>query len=194
MKTAVGNPYPFGFNVFMCWGFGLTCFMLGGCTTVAPAPPAAPAVIVEQTRSPLDYYAWVKTATESELEVELFGLAINSMTSDPVVTAVRTIMILSTSALANDETELRVLELTNEVPGLEAKDDISKSYKIFAEVMQPILQQRQELQKAATANQLGLREIDSLKRRNRQLQQQIEELTSIEQQIIEREQLNTLEP
>jgi hypothetical protein len=57
-----------------------------------------------------------------------------------------------------------------------------------------IHQQRAELRSANALNQRALKEIDTLKSRNSELQQQIEELTSIERQIIERERLNNQEP
>ena len=178
----------------MYWGFSLACCLLGGCTTMALGPRRVASVQTEQPLPPLDYYAWVESAPESALKVELFGLEINAGNSDPIVTAVRTGMILSTPVLATTKTELQALSLVNEVASLEAKDEVSKAYKVFAEVLQLLLQQREHLRAADTANQRGLVEIDSLKQRNRQLQQQIEELTSIEQQIIERERQNRLEP
>ena len=195
MKTTGGNPCNFQASVLIWRALGIAlCFIAAGCTTLATSPSPAPVVSVTQRTSPLDYYEWAKTATESELEIELFGLQVTTLTSDPLITVVRTAIILSTSRVADNVTELKALDLVNDVTSLEAKDEIGKSYKTFAGVLQSLLQQREDLRKTKTSNQLALREIDSLKKRSRELQQQIEELTSIERQIIERERLNTLEP
>ena len=103
-------------------------------------------------------------------------------------------MILSTSALADRKAEPEALALLKDIASVETDNNTSAAYKIFAEVLATLLQERQDSRDVRTVNQRALVEIDSLKKKNRQLQQQIEELTSIEQQIIERERLNTREP
>ena len=194
MRSTAGNLCKLTNHIYMSWTVVITCCLLGACTTVVPELPQEVPVSVAPQLSALDYYAWVKSASVSELEVELFGLTISPKTADPLINAVRTSMILATSALATDKSTLEALALIQEVALLEANDDISNAYSTFAEVLQLILQQRSDLQLARSTNQKALKEIDILKSRNKQFQQQIEELTSIEQQIIQREQLNTRDP
>jgi hypothetical protein len=168
--------------------------LLGGCALHAPA--ARPGTVEEVTTPlfPLEYYAWARSAPEDDLLVELYGLELTISATDPVISAVRKSIILSSSNLVDAKTQLQAAELLEQTTALEATSDSSRAYKIFAEVLLSIQQLREELRAASSVNQKALTEIDSLKSRNRELQQQIEELTSIERQIIERERLNSQEP
>jgi hypothetical protein len=144
--------------------------------------------------SPLDYYAWAKRASETELLVELYGLDLTISASDPVIAAVRRSIILGASPLADADTRVQAALLLEKVVHLDAVDDVASAYKILGGILLAMQQQHGDLQAAEALNQRALIEIDTLKSRNSELQQQIEELTSIESQIIEREQLNTPEP
>ncbi|MES2623897.1 MAG: hypothetical protein V4628_01340 [Pseudomonadota bacterium] len=172
----------------------LVCSVLGACTTIAPERAEVVSVALDEQLAPLEYYEWIRAAPEAALKVELYGLTINSLTTDPVVTAVRTSMILGASAFTTRESEQQASRLIDDVSGMQTTTDIGNAYKMFAGVLQTLSQERQDLRAARATVQRALVEIDGLKSRNKQLQQQIEELTSIEQQIIEREQLNSLEP
>ena len=193
MKMTAGKLCPHSSNASLCRALVLACCLLSACTAIVPEQNGQ-VVIVEDRIAPLDYFTWMKNASEADLEVELAKLRMNASASDPVVTAVRTSMILSTSALADRKAEPEALALLKDIASVETDNNTSAAYKIFAEVLATLLQERQDSRDVRTVNQRALVEIDSLKKKNRQLQQQIEELTSIEQQIIEREQLNTREP
>jgi hypothetical protein len=167
--------------------------LMAGCASLVPVTPTvtntAVPKVVKTEPSPLDYYAWAKTASETELQMEQYGLDLTIAAPDPVINAVRKSIILSVSPLANAKTQSQAALLLEKVPQLDALDDTSQAYKIFGSILLAIQQQRKDMQATEAVNQRALIEIDTLKSRNAELQQQIEELTSIERQIIERERL-----
>jgi putative IMPACT (imprinted ancient) family translation regulator len=181
MKNISADFCSWSTNLLRCWACFFACCLFGGCTVSA------------ESQSPLEYYMWVKAAPKSGLQAELDKLETN-LSSYSLISAVRASTILITSALADSKTEQAALPLLTRATSLEAKTDDDMAYKIFADVLQAIAQQRLDLQSARTTNHKALTEIDALKNRNTELEQQIEELTSIERQIIEREKLNELEP
>jgi hypothetical protein len=193
MKTLV-EPFCLRRTNLLLLVFVFTACLLGGCTSLMPATRAGAADAAETEVSPLEYYAWARTASENDLRVELYGLELTISAKDPVISAVRKSIILSASELADTKTQQQATSLLGEIAGLEAIDDNSRAYRVFGEILLLIQQQRGDLRAANALNQRALREIDTLKSRNSELQQQIEELTSIERQIIERERLNSQEP
>jgi hypothetical protein len=180
-------------NVLRCWVLFFVCCVLGGCTSFLPESAGLPRNEAAIPQSPLDYYAWAKAAPKTELQAELDKLEAG-VDSNSLVAAVRTSVILITSELADNTTEQQASALLTRAASLEAENDDDMAYKVFGEVLQAIVQQRLDLQSARTTNRRALTEIDALKKRNAELAQQIEQLTSIERQIIERERRSSLEP
>jgi hypothetical protein len=194
MKTSVETSCSREASSLLLLVFAFTACLLGGCTSLMPATRAGAAETAETELSPLEYYSWARTASENDLLVELYGLELTISTRDPVISAVRKSIIFSSSELADTKTQQQATSLLGAIAGLEAIDGNSRAYRLFGEVLLSIQQQRGDLRAANALNQRALREIDTLKSRNSELQQQIEELTRIERQIIERERLNTQEP
>lgn len=192
MRALLNNFCPPRTSLSLNLALVFAACLLGGCAAIGPATRPGTAAL-NTGLSPLDYYAWATTASENELLVELYGLELTIAAADPLIAAVRKSIILSSSELADAQTQLQAHLILSGLTEVKAIDDSGRAYKIFAEVLLALQQQREELRTSGTANQRALREIDALKSRNSALQQQIEELTSIERQIIEREQLNTQE-
>jgi hypothetical protein len=193
------------------------CSLLGACATDSQAPHAVTAIpapasataalaslstpIVPTTRpareplprntiTPLDYYQWALQATPQELRAEQLRLATRADSADPVIATVHLGILMSVSALASRESERAALALLESLaaPGTDSDSAGGREYAIFADFLLEHLKQRADL-RAATSNVVESREqLETLQRDNRQLQEKIEALTSIEEQIIEREQ------
>ncbi len=174
---------------------------------VRPATIAAPPGSLTRARAPLvstltplHYYAWVNSATLEELQAERLRLGsrerfwlnerqrLEQGEADPVVDAVQLGMLLSVSALASPETEQEARTLLESAGDPAQASAASRDYAIFAGFLLGHLEQAWQL-RAATSSVVESREkLEQLEHTNRELQQTIEALTSIEEQLIEREQ------
>jgi hypothetical protein len=140
------------------------------------------------TITPLDYYEWALAATPQELLAERLRLTTRRVPEDPIVDTVHLGILMSLSTLASRESEEVAIDLLQSVGNPLRVDDESREYAIFADFLLDHLQQRADL-RAATSNIVENREeLETLERNNRQLQEKIDALTSIEEQLIEREQ------
>jgi hypothetical protein len=192
----------------------LTC-MLGACatepalyqTTMAPQPAPetwhAPVMKLEVPRplpatsnpapreaavTPMHYYAWATKATPEELEAERLRLSSRRYPADPVIDTVHLGMLLSVSAIASRDTELEAQALLESVNDPAYATLEGRDYAIFADFLLNHLEQREHLREATTSVVASREKNESLERTNQDLKKTIEALTSIEEQLIEREQ------
>jgi hypothetical protein len=189
----------------------LACCLLGACATepavyhaatVAQAPIATPALPLATRRpapvktplpaattlTPLDYYQWAKAATPQQATAERLRLTMRHKPDDPVIDMVHLSMVLSLSPLATPETEQQAMALLDSVDGLASKSEDGREYAIFADFLRSHLQQREDLRSVTSSVVESREEVETLERNNHQLQEKIEALTTLEQQLIEREQ------
>lgn len=188
----------------------LTCGLLGACASEAPVyrdaiQPSAtrtsttpelvqatlprPAPVPEAT-SPLDYYQWAQSATPEELMSERERLSTYWITfegaADPLVHTVHLGILMSLSASPDSEKEAMTLLATIDDPASVNAD--RREYAIFANFLRNHLEQRENLRLATSSVVESREELETLERNNQQLQEKIDALTSIEEQLIEREQ------
>jgi len=194
---------------------------LGGCanepalyqTTMAPQPPpeteyapvrkleappraaAAPSPAPREiTVTPMHYYAWATKATPEELEAERLRLSSRRYPADPVIDTVHLGMLLSVSAIASRETELEAKALLESVNDPAYATPEGRDYAIFADFLLDHIEQRAHLREATSSVVASREKNASLERTNQDLKKTIEALTSIEEQLIEREQEQEPEP
>lgn len=178
---------------------------------VAEAPALAPA-----DYRPLEYYAWLSSAASAEVEAELARLEGSWWWRNTLVERVQHAMVLSASALAGDAGRRQALELLDGVAKAPADGEREAEYRQFAAIWRSVLvlrdnlavaslalrraredmretdaslQQVREAFKDALESREGhARQIHELETQIQSLKKQIEALTTIEQQLIEREQ------
>lgn len=193
------------------------CAVLGACASDEPAtaiqapaaeelpasqpPPGprfqpAPQAVAAPIR-PLAYYKWAQAATVQELRVERRRIASRRTPADPVIDTVHLGILMSLPAHATPEDEAAALELLSSLDAagvVDAPEDFthlsesSREYALFAGFLLEHLQQRAELRSAQSRAAASRAQLETLERENRQLQEKIDALTSIEEQLIEREQ------
>lgn len=159
--------------------------VLAICSTVLPPQAAG---LDELAPTPLQYYEWSRTASAESIERERERIAEDTLTTDPVMTAVQLGLLLSTPAQASPASERDALVLLDAALRQPVALRADPEYRIFAGFLRTHLQQRFELRVAEATGLAGQQQLDSLQDANRQLQEKIDALTSIEQQLIQREQ------
>ncbi|MEY4642601.1 MAG: hypothetical protein RLZZ227_2595 [Pseudomonadota bacterium] len=175
----------------------LLCCLPAACATEAPVFTASynPATIVERQSAeipmrpatPVQYYSWVTAATLPELEAEYARLMERPSSADPVIRTAHIVTLLGVSALATPVTEEEALALLDIAKGSPITET-NRDYAAFAAFLRGYLQQRTELRSANSAAAQSRAELEQLQTSNAELQQQIDALTTLEQQLIEREQ------
>ena len=144
--------------------------------------------------SPMHYYAWATKASPEELAAERLRLSSRRYPADPVIDTVHLGMLLSVSAIASRETELEAKALLESVNDPAYATPEGRDYAIFADFLLDHLEQREHLRAATTSVVASREKTASLERTNQDLKKTIEALTSIEEQLIEREQEQEPEP
>jgi hypothetical protein len=168
-----------------------TCgvLLVSGCAAVRPAPAVLPEAVARPgtvTVTPLQYIAWAQSASVAALQAERARLA-NLANPADLVLAVQHAIVLGLSAIADEAGETRALALLAAVEGRVPTLEENPEYRTLARLLRSYLLQRQDLRLAAASNGASRQEIDDLQQSNRQLQDKIDALTTIEQQLIERE-------
>lgn len=161
-------------------------FVLIGISSTALPPQAAG--LDEEAASPLQYYDWSKTASAESIAAERARIAEDTLTTDPMISAVQLGLLLSSPALSSPSTEREALALLDAALRQPVAMRSNLEYRSFAGFLRAHLQQRAELRSAEAAAVAGKEQIDSLQDSLRQLQDKISALTSIEEQLIQREQ------
>lgn len=179
-------------------GFALLAMLvLAGCTLLPPATSSTgeteQPVPQQNLLSPLEYYAWVQQAPGNEIEAEHARLTRDTSSSNSYTGTVQLSMLLSFAANATAESETEAAALLQQATEGSSATVVNRDYEIFADVLLAHLEQKQALRLAGTENAEQMETIKQLEAGTRQLQEQIKALTSIEQQIIEREQQQKLE-
>jgi len=141
--------------------------------------------------SPLEYFIWLKSASAEELVIEKIRLDNEKQTGDSAVNTIQLALLLSvpwasTEATERDAMELIVVELARDNSSAEAKQ---QEYQTLAGIWFVLLENRKALREAEASQQSDQAELEVLHEKVGQLEKQIEGLTSIEQNLIEREQL-----
>ena len=183
----------------------------------AGTSPAAEAPVREPADyGPLEYYAWLSSAPPAAAEAELARLEGNWWWRNTLVDRVQHALVLSASTLAGDAGRRQALELLDGVAKAPAAGGRDAEYRQFAAIWRSVLvlrdnltvaslalrraredlretdaslQQVREAFKDALESREGhARQIQELETQIRSLKKQIEALTTIEQQLIEREQ------
>lgn len=181
-------------------GFVFLLLLLGGCSAT-PWPERIGIRTLPMDMEPLDYYNWTNNvASPDDVAAELERLQQNVGRTDPSAEIVQTVQKTILLALVGSEggnSGRGNSERGNDVEAAALLANMStacpdssallrnglgrcKRYQEFARVLRIILQERSALREALDDNRRAESEI-------RQLKEQIEALTSIEQQLIERE-------
>lgn len=184
-------------------GVLLTCSLLEACANALPDDGSAtqtpdrrdvaqtvtmvptPAL---PTITPLDYYQWTQAATLEELAAERLRLDARWGASDPLINTVHLAILLSLSNLASHESEAEATALLATIGDPARVDENRRAYAIFADFLRKHLEQRASLRHASSSVVASREKLETLERNNQQLQDKIQALTSIEEQLIEREQ------
>lgn len=159
-----------------------------GARADAPLAPATQTAARETAVTPMHYYQWATKATPEELEAERLRLSSRRYPADPVIDTVHLGMLLSISAIASRNTELEAKALLESVNDPAFASVEGRDYAIFANFLLDHLAQRANLRAATSTAAASEEKNASLERTNQDLKKTIEALTSIEEQLIEREQ------
>lgn len=166
------------------------CAVLAACNPVTAQRPPRMAAAVQ--RPALEYYHWVRAASERALEAELKRLEAANSRMDPLVNTVCRALLLSSprNPSANEERALALLAPLEE-NGEYAPDSQAYDYLRLGLMWRDMLEERRRLRARAEAAE---REIANSARQTRHLQQElgslrqkIEALKSIEQQLNQRQ-------
>lgn len=138
------------------------------------------------TREPgaLDYYTWVTSASVQELGLERQRLEALQPTLEPDELAkayVQLALLLSASQNATAKTEATALKLLADIQLDTTPNEQISEYLAFGALWKSVLEQRAKVRELTVKNQ---QKAEAVKK----LQQQIDALTSIEEQLLEREQ------
>lgn len=192
--------------------------VLGLCTLVACESPAVISTSsVAPEQSVLAYYEWLQSASPAALETEL-GVLNRGASSNALQHDIKLALLLSAQSNDSDDAakEEEAMRLLNNVSNANGRDNLPVDYRIFAGSWLGYLQQRQKLRDFANLQQNSeamLQQLentyhdleeryarlsqvmnsletqnDLLAQQNKLMQQQIDALTLIEQQLVEREQ------
>lgn len=186
------------------------------CTLVACTSPAVLSTgSVAPEQSVLAYYEWLQSASPSALETEL-GVLNRGASSNQLQHDVKLALLLSAQGLNDVAMEEQALRLLESIDNNGARENLPVDYRIFAGHWLAYLQQRQKLRDFSKVQQNSeqmLQQLentyhdleqrysrlsqvmnslekqnDLLAQQNKLMQQQLDALTVIEQQLVEREQ------
>jgi cell division protein FtsB len=139
--------------------------------------------VAAQERSPLLYYAWLRQAKAEELSAERRRLDTNSAGEDAFMRALRQGLLMLASGVADGGREAAVLEAL----GSESAELQLEENRALASLVSTQLRLRRQVNGSSRQSANTTAEMERLRSENTRLQQQIDALTSIEQQLIERE-------
>ena len=161
--------------------------LASACGTSSSGPLFLPAADTPENYSVHAYYNWLDSADTEEIDTERVRLESEErdLTRD-----VQLALVYSVPETASIEQEQQAIELlsTLEPPG-GVRFGVRGAYSDFARIWRDVLQQRQALRNTETELVEALKiQNRQLQEESRRLQEQIDALTTIEQQLIEREQ------
>jgi len=141
--------------------------------------------------SPLEYFTWLTSASDEELGIEKIRLDNEKQNRDSPVNAIQLALLLSvprasTEATERDAMELIAIELARDNSSTDVRE---QQYQTLARIWFLLLKNRKALREVEASQQSDQIKLEVLHEKARQLEKQIEALTSIEQNLIEREQL-----
>jgi hypothetical protein len=180
----------------LVWPFAALMLLLGGCAlnkpaapieaeaAVTPPPPAPPLVSAPEPQTLLLYYAWVLDMAPAARTAERQRLESNVDGEDEFVRALHLGLLLLAEGSTNAQRENAVFTTLEAAP-LQAQ---APENRALAALLSTHLRLRQQLRAAANRPpDTAADELQALREENSRLRQQIDELTSIERQLIERE-------
>jgi len=133
------------------------------------------------------YYIWLEEAGSEELFREHERIVQKDQSALTITEVVQLALIISVSGLGNEQAEFHAVELLDGLDNREARNRQEQSYLEFSKVWKRILEQGYESYQTNQRQAELEQEIEVLKEHNRRLQEQIDALTTIERQLIERE-------
>jgi hypothetical protein len=164
--------------------------LVEGCVVAVPAPVEDPMPVVEtpaaevvELRTPLAFYAWARQAKTEELSAERKRLDSNADGEDAFMQALRSGLLMLASGAADGRREAIVLEALASDAAKQQPDENRALGSLVSTQLRLRRQVSGSTRQSATSNA----EMERLRSENSRLQQQIDALTSIEQQLIERE-------
>lgn len=171
-------------RTFIAPALAIVVMTLSGCSAGWNLiPPTGPA-----SYDPLAYHVWLEAASPGQIAAER-----NRLEQDDVpgtIDSVQLALMLSHPRTGSAATRQQAISLLEQVETGVAESAANRvaEYRDFAGIWLRMLRARQgetEAREALADSEAQWRELEA---RNRQLQSQIEALTNIEQQLIEREQ------
>jgi len=185
------SPKTLHLIILLCTTTLLTGLM-SGC---ADMPPVLSSQSSPGDLPAIEYVRWVQTADNKSLQKEQYRLADNG-DAESIIDQTQLAILLSASTMATDDAEERALQLlTGEsiTQNIVRKNLTSreKNYLELGEVWKTVLNQQLATQKAVSNNSELEKQITDLKKKNTELQEKLNTLSSIEEQLMEREQSNT---
>jgi len=172
---------------------------LASCMATGPAPTVVDLSVYEpeteveipQAPSLLSYYAWLRAATQEELVAERQRLELNGTTEDDYLVALRHGLLLLASGVLNGQREAAVLEgLGSDLMSFQTEENRALGVLVSTQIR--LRRQVQAVPQEPGA--LPVAEVEHLRAENVRLQEQINALTTIEQQLIERELQDAQQP
>lgn len=166
-----------------CFVGVLIMMLVGGCASGSISLPGTG----PRYYSALRYVTWMQTARLSELESEYQRLTAEQE-SRTGIRAVQLALLISASSLADANSEEEALDI---LEGMDTEDIAlwPGDYRRLANIWQDILERRLNLKSALAELETDGSELERLRLENQRLREQIESLTNIETQILNRERL-----
>ncbi|MEX0618305.1 MAG: hypothetical protein WDZ76_13405 [Pseudohongiellaceae bacterium] len=134
----------------------------------------------------LAYYNWLRSAPISNLNSERQRLEQEAGSGD-VIPSVQLAVVLTDSRIADEETESRAREVLRQADTVCGDQDHCENYLVFGKLWENMLDQRVRLQLTTADWRRDQENIRRLEDQIRLLEKQIQDLTGLEQQIMERE-------
>lgn len=141
-----------------------------------------------QRSEPLAYYDWARSADSNELIAEKKRLETVIVVTDQVIPVVQLSLLLTLVSDSGTHDIDRAITLLEEIE-LSCDSTDCQSYFLFGGLWRGLLLERREFGAAIASGTKSDQELEILREQVKKLSQQIEALTNIEQQLIEREQL-----
>lgn len=134
-----------------------------------------------------EYVDWLESADNTATLNELMRLELQNQETLNLIDTVQLALILSASAIATVDSENRALALLYSLSDDRLNNERSQDYFNFSELWKTILSQRRTLRITEQQQANIEQELLEVRSVNQALQEQINALTAIEQQLIERE-------
>lgn len=140
--------------------------------------------------SALDYFDWLADAEADAIRAEQHRLLSKAESGLTMIERTQLAMIYGSYETAPLAIRARALELLQDTQ--EAEESLNQreySYRVFSRLWSKILEQEQDISQIKNQNEALQEALTASNARNQDLEGQIQALTNIEEQLIQREQL-----